>query len=64
MPLQEEKLLVVLDDPAEPTETPGFQEGAKGQCQDSMTEEPVSPGGAELGEEPPTDEETNTSVRF
>ncbi|MCJ8741980.1 hypothetical protein PDJAM_G00076890 [Pangasius djambal] len=61
---QKEKLVVVLDDKAGPTETPG---SVKGQHQDSVSEEPVSQKSQELQKEPQTEEqqpESNTSVRY
>lgn len=67
MPLQKEKLLVVLDDTAEPTETQGFPGGMKGQHQGTLSEEAVAQKSLELKMEKQMEEqqpETNASTRF
>lgn len=64
--LQKEKL-VVLDDTKGPTDTPGFPGGVEGQCEDSVSEEPISRKSLDLKKESLTEEqqpETNTSVRY
>ncbi|KAF4078527.1 hypothetical protein AMELA_G00200220 [Ameiurus melas] len=60
--LQKEKLVVVLDDTTDPTDTPGFPGGVKGQCPDLVSEEAISLKSLELTEE--QQPETNTSVRY
>lgn len=67
MPLQKEKLFVVLDDTTGPTGPSGFPGGVKDQHEVKVSEEPISQKALELKKEPQTEEqqsEINTSVRF
>ncbi|KAG7323368.1 hypothetical protein KOW79_013070 [Hemibagrus wyckioides] len=64
---QKEKLLVVLDDTAAPTETQGFPRGMKGNHQYTLSEEAVPQKSLELKMEKETEEqqpETNASTRY
>ncbi|KAK3519398.1 hypothetical protein QTP70_027527 [Hemibagrus guttatus] len=64
---QKEKLLVVLDETGEPTETQGFPGSMKGQHRGSLSEEAIPQKSLELKMEKQTEEqqpETNTSARY